>query len=73
MLVKKPSVGALLLGFVPFAALCFSVAFWDRINPIIFGLPFNLAWLICWIIVTSFCLWGAYRIESVRNKDGGAQ
>ena len=71
--VKKPSLLALLLGLIPFAAMCFSVALWDRIDPMIFGLPFNLAWLLCWIVLTTLCLWTAYRVESAREKkDGGA-
>jgi hypothetical protein len=44
--VKKPSVGALLLGMIPFIAMCLSVSIWDRVEPMIFGLPFNLFWLI---------------------------
>ena len=71
--VKKPSFLALLLGLIPFLAMCFSVALWDRIDPMILGLPFNLAWLLCWIVLTTLCMWAAYRVESAREKkDGGA-
>jgi len=39
----------------------------------ILGIPFNLFWLICWIGLSSLCLWGAYRVESARDKkDSGA-
>jgi hypothetical protein len=70
--LKKPSGVALLLGLIPFAAMCFSVAVWDRIDPMIFGVPFNLAWLICWIVLSSLCMWAAYRVEAARHKkDGG--
>jgi len=69
--VKKPSLGALLLGSIPFAAMCFSVSLWDRINPILFGMPFNLFWLICWIVLTSSCLWAAYQLETARDKRNG--
>lgn len=62
--MKKPSFGALLLGLIPFLAMCFSVALWDRVDPIVFGLPFNLFWLLVWIGLTSLCLWAAYRLES---------
>jgi hypothetical protein len=67
--VKKPSVGALLLGLIPFIAMCFSVSFWDRIDPIILGLPFNLFWLIAWIVFSTLCMWAAYRVEVANNKD----
>lgn len=72
--VKKPSLPALLLAFIPFIALCFSVPLWDRIDPAIFGLPFNLAWPLGWIVLTSLCMGAAYRIETAREKkDGGVR
>jgi len=66
--VKLPSVGAVLLGLIPFGAICFSVSFWDRVDPMLFGLPFNLFWLISWIVLTTLCMWAAYRVEAARNK-----
>ena len=38
------------------------------------GLPFNLIWLICWIVLTSACLWAADRLETARDqRDGRAR
>ena len=73
MHVTKPSLPALLLGLIPFLAMCFSVSLWDRIDPTIFGLPFNLFWLLLWIVLSTFCMWGAYRVEAARNKDKSAK
>ena len=28
-----------------------------------FGIPFNLFWLIMWILLTPLCMWGAYKLE----------
>jgi len=67
--VRRPSLGALLFALVPFAAMCFSVSLWDRIHPIIFGLPFNFFWLIAWILVTPIFMWGAYRLESPNDHE----
>ena len=67
MPLKKPSLVALLLGLIPFAAMCLSVALWDHIDPMIFGIPFNLAWLIAWTPLTTLCLWVAYRVEARRK------
>ena len=73
MPVKKPPLLALLLGLIPFVAMCFSVALWDRIDPMILGIPFNLAWLLCWIVLTTLCLWAALRASSAQaRKDDGA-
>ncbi len=61
--VRRVSVGALIFGLIPFAGMCFSVPFWDRIEPTIQGLPFNLCWLVAWIVISSACMGMAYRCE----------
>jgi hypothetical protein len=66
LMVKKPSFGALLLGLIPFVGTCFSVSLWDRIYPLVFGIPFNFFWLISWLGLTPLCMWGAYRLETRR-------
>lgn len=65
--MRKPRRGALLCGLIPFAALCFSVPLWDRIDPMLFGIPFNFFWLLSWIFATPLFMWAAYRIET-RHK-----
>ena len=67
--MKRPSLGAILLGLIPFAAMCFSVSLWDRVYPMVLGMPFNLFWLMSWIVLSSGCMWGAYRLET-RGKNG---
>ncbi len=67
--VKRPSLPALALGLIPFIALCFTVTLWDRVNPMILGLPFNIFWPMLWMLLTPLCLWGAYRIERRREAD----
>ncbi len=62
--VKPPSRGALLVGLVPFAAMCFSVFAWDRVDPVILGLPFNLFCLLAWTVLTPLCMLGAYHLET---------
>ena len=62
--MRTPSPAALLLALIPFAAMCFSVPLWDRIQPRLLGLPFNLAWLIGWIVLSSACMWAVSRIET---------
>lgn len=65
--MRKPATGALLIALIPFAAMCFSVPLWDRIDPMILGLPFNLFWLIAWIGLSSLCMWVAYRVDAAHN------
>jgi Protein of unknown function (DUF3311) len=66
--VKRPSIAALILAAIPFIGVCFSVALWDRVQPMVLGLPFNLFWLLAWIVLTCACLRIAYRIESRRER-----
>jgi Protein of unknown function (DUF3311) len=70
---KEMSAGARLLAFIPCFAICFSVPLWDRVYPLVFGLPFNIFWLIGWTPLTSDCLWGAYRLHSRRDGKGASE
>jgi hypothetical protein len=67
--VRRPCIGAILLGLIPFVAVCFSVSLWDRLYPVVLGLPFNFFWLISWLLLTPVCLWGAYRLETRHTSD----
>jgi hypothetical protein len=67
--MPKPSTGALLFALIPFIAICFSVGLWDRIYPIVLGLPFNFFWLTTWLLLTPLCMWGAYWIEATRASN----
>jgi hypothetical protein len=65
--MKRPALGSILLGLIPFTAVCFSVGLWDRVYPMVFGIPFNFFWLMSWVLLTPLCMWGAYRIEVRRS------
>jgi hypothetical protein len=67
-MIKRPSVGALLLALIPFTGICFSVPLWDRIYPMVLGIPFNLFWLISWLGLTPLVMWGAYCLETRRTS-----
>jgi len=70
--LKKPSFTAFLLGLIPFTAVCFTVSLWDRIEPMVLGIPFNMFWLILWIAITPLFMWGAYRAE-ISNRAPGEE
>lgn len=69
--MKRPSLRAILLALIPFVAMCFSVPLWDRVDPMLFGIPFNMFWLISWIVFSTLCMWDAYRLEAARDKKDG--
>ena len=64
--MKRPSLWAIVVALIPFCAMCFSVSTWDRVYPMVLGLPFNFFWLLSWIVLTSVCLGIVYRIEAPR-------
>ena len=73
MTARRPLLRSILVGLIPFVAMCFSVPLWDRVTPTVFGLPFNFAWLLGWIVLTPACMTVAYRIESAREREDRAR
>jgi hypothetical protein len=63
--MNRNNVFCFLLASVPFLAICFAVPLWDHVHPLMFGLPFNMFWLIAWMPLTSLCLWGVYRLRNL--------
>jgi hypothetical protein len=51
---------------LPFVGVCFSVSLWDRITPVVLGIPFNIFWMMGWIVLTSAALSVVYRMEKGR-------
>ena len=49
--------------------MCFSVSYWDRIEPLLLGLPFNFFWLMCWIVLSTVCMRAAYGLEKRARRD----
>jgi hypothetical protein len=53
----------LLLAAVPIAALTVAVPLVNRIEPRVAGLPFLLAWILAWVLLTPAFLWTIGRLE----------
>ncbi|WEY96525.1 DUF3311 domain-containing protein [Bacillus subtilis] len=66
-MVKKALIVILIL--LPFVQLVL-LPLVNRIEPIMFGLPFFHFWLLLWIIVTPLCSFGIYQMQ---KKDGGLE
>lgn len=64
--MKKPAPLSVLLATLPFAGMCFAVPLWDRLEPRALGIPFNLAWIMAWLVLTPGIMTVVYRIE--RNR-----
>jgi hypothetical protein len=71
--MHKPSLVSVAIGFIPFVAICFTVSLWDRVFPLVFGLPFNMFWLVLWIFLTPCIMSFAYRIEIKKINEENAR
>lgn len=54
---------AIVCAIVPVLALTVGVVFANHLEPRILGLPFVLAWIVIWVLLTPAFMWVAYRSE----------
>lgn len=52
-----------LLAALPIAALTVLVPFVNRLEPRIAGLPFLIAWIVAWVILTPAFIWSIGRLD----------
>lgn len=53
----------MLLAATPIAALTVAVPFVNRLEPRILGLPFILAWIMAWVLLTPAFIWSIGRLD----------
>jgi len=58
--------GAILAG-IPALALTVAIPFVNTVEPRIGGLPFLLAWIVAWIVLTPLFMWLVYRGDARRG------
>jgi ABC-type uncharacterized transport system fused permease/ATPase subunit len=71
--MHKPSLASLVIALIPLVAVCFTVGLWDRVFPLVFGLPFNMFWLVLWIFLTPCIMSFAYKIEVKKINEENAR
>ncbi|MFA4701218.1 DUF3311 domain-containing protein [Pyrococcus kukulkanii] len=54
---------AMLLGIIPWIAYVIISPFFNKPKPLILGMPPLMFWNTIWLIFTSLCLYGAYKLE----------
>ena len=58
---KRFNIVTILFTGIPLFAVSFGICFANRDEPILFGFPFLLSYLIFWAGMTPVCLWLADR------------
>jgi hypothetical protein len=60
-----------LLSLVPCIGLLVGVVFANRVEPLVFGLPFLLAWVVAWVFISVAVMACVYWLDpSNRQVDG---
>ncbi len=57
------------LAALPFLGILVSVAFADRVEPFVLGLPFILFWIVMWVAMTSVIMAVVYRLDPANRED----
>jgi hypothetical protein len=57
------------LAVVPFIAMVIGPFFLNRVTPYVFGMPFLLAWLVAWILITPLIMAVIFRFDPENQED----
>ncbi|MFN2529596.1 MAG: DUF3311 domain-containing protein [Candidatus Baltobacteraceae bacterium] len=63
MFSLRTRVSRVVLALIPSTMLSLAIPLVNRIEPRIFGLPFILAWIVLWVLLTPAFLYCIYRLE----------
>jgi xanthosine utilization system XapX-like protein len=58
------------LAVLPFLGILVGVPLLNRVEPLIFGMPLILAWIVMWIVLTSAIMTAVYICDPA-NREGG--
>jgi len=57
----RHDAGSIVLALIPAIALTIGIPFANRLDPRVAGLPFLLAYIVFWILVTPAFMWAVYK------------
>ncbi len=55
------------LAALPFLGILVGTAFVNQVEPLVFGIPFVLAWIAGWVVVGALIMALVYVLDPVRN------
>ena len=56
------------LAALPFVGILFGVAFVNRVEPLVLGMPFVLAWIVMWVVLSSIIMAIIYRLDPSNRR-----
>ncbi|OLL28456.1 hypothetical protein BTH42_27205 [Burkholderia sp. SRS-W-2-2016] len=51
------------LAALPFIGMLVGIAFVNRVEPLVLGMPFVLAWIVMWVILSSIIMAIVYKLD----------
>ncbi|MFM0251363.1 DUF3311 domain-containing protein [Paraburkholderia sediminicola] len=51
------------LAALPFVGILLGVPFVNRVEPLVFGMPFVLAWIVMWVVLSAIIMAIVYRLD----------
>ncbi|NMM00576.1 DUF3311 domain-containing protein [Paraburkholderia sp. RP-4-7] len=56
------------LAALPFVGILLGVPFVNRVEPLVLGMPFVLAWIVMWVVLSSIIMAIIYRLDSTNRQ-----
>jgi hypothetical protein len=57
-----------ILAALPFIGILLGVPFVNRVEPLVLGMPFVLAWIVLWVIQISIIMGIVYRLDPTNRQ-----
>ncbi|MEQ5843108.1 hypothetical protein BWP39_20745 [Paraburkholderia acidicola] len=61
-----------LLAALPFIGILLGVPFVNRVEPLVFGMPLVLAWIVLWVVLSAVIMAIVYRFDPVNRQPADA-
>jgi hypothetical protein len=56
------------LAVLPFIGILLGIPFVNRVEPLVLGMPFVLAWIVLWVILISVIMAVIYRLDLTNRQ-----
>jgi hypothetical protein len=56
------------LAALPFIGIVLGIAFVNRVEPLVLGMPFVLAWIVIWVVLSSLIMAIVYRLDPANRQ-----
>ena len=62
-----------LLAVLPFVGILLGVPFVNRVEPLVLGMPFVLAWIVMWVVLSAVIMGIIYKLDPVNRQTSSGE